>query len=54
MTGGWPSLREGAEPLPDETQVAELHWAARPADIGAQVSGDTLAAWHALESWRER
>ena len=48
------ALRPGAEPTPDETKVAELHWAARPADIGAQVSGDTLAAWHALESWRER
>jgi len=47
-------LRPGAEPTPNEIKVAELHWAAQPADIGAQVSGDTLAAWHALESWRGR
>jgi hypothetical protein len=41
-------LREGAEPVPDETKVAELHWATAPSEIGAQVSGDTLAAWAAL------
>jgi hypothetical protein len=46
-------LREGAEPLPDETKVAELHWAPGPGTIGAQVSGDTIAAWAALEAWRE-
>ena len=46
-------LRPGAEPVPDETKVAELHWASTPAEIGAQVSGDTLAAWAALETWRE-
>jgi ADP-ribose pyrophosphatase YjhB (NUDIX family) len=46
-------LRSGAEPLPDETKVAELHWAPGPATIGAQVSGDTVAAWAALEAWRE-
>jgi NUDIX domain len=46
-------LREGAEPLPDETKVAELHWSPGPAAIGAQVSGDTIAAWAALEAWRE-
>ena len=45
-------LREGAEPVPDETKVAELHWARAPADIGAQVSGDTIASWDALERWR--
>jgi len=45
-------LREGAEPLPDETKVAELHWAAEPSAIGAQVSGDTLASWQALDAWR--
>jgi ADP-ribose pyrophosphatase YjhB (NUDIX family) len=45
-------LRPGAEPLPDETKVAELHWASDPGAIGAQVSGDTLACWHALETWR--
>ncbi len=47
------TLRAGAEPLPDEAKVAELHWAAGPTAIGAQVSGDTLAAWAALEAWRE-
>jgi hypothetical protein len=46
-------LREGAEPAPDETKVAELRWAATPVEIGAQVSGDTLAAWAALETWRQ-
>ncbi len=47
------TLRDGAEPSPDETKVAELHWARQPAEIGAQVSGDTLAAGHALQTWRE-
>jgi hypothetical protein len=46
-------LRAGAEPVPDETKVAELHWAASPSAIGAQVSGDTVACWEALERWRE-
>lgn len=46
-------LRPGAEPVPDETKVAELHWAHVPAEIGAQVSGDTVACWEALERWRE-
>ena len=46
------TLRAGAEPLPDETKVAELHWATNPEAIGAQVSGDTIAAWEALEAWR--
>jgi hypothetical protein len=46
------SLRPGAEPVPDEAKVAELHWAPDPTAIGAQVSGDTLAAWAALENWR--
>ena len=45
-------LRPGAEPQPDETKVVELHWAATPTAIGAQVSGDTLASWAALEAWR--
>lgn len=44
-------LRPGAEPLPDETKVAELHWAAGPEGLGAQVSGDTIACWKALEEW---
>jgi isopentenyldiphosphate isomerase len=42
-------LREGTEPTPDDAKVAELHWAAGPGDLGAQVSSDTLAAWAALE-----
>lgn len=46
-------LPAGAEPVPHETKVAELHWAAEPSDIGAQVSGDTIASWEALERWRE-
>lgn len=45
-------LRPGAEPAPDETKVAELHWATSPAGLGAQVSGDTIACWDALEEWR--
>jgi hypothetical protein len=45
-------LRPGAEPLPDETKVGELHWAGDPSEIGAQVSGDTIACWDALEIWR--
>ena len=45
-------LREGAEPNPSEPKVAELHWAREPADLHAQVSGDTIAAWHAVERWR--
>ena len=45
-------LRDGAEPVPDQTKVAELHWSREPDAIGAQVSGDTLAAWDALVRWR--
>jgi hypothetical protein len=45
-------LRPGAEPSPDETKVAELHWANDPGAIGAQVSRDTIACWHALEAWK--
>ncbi len=47
------ALRAGAEPLPDETKVSELHWATHPAALGAQVSGDTIACWDALAVWRE-
>jgi hypothetical protein len=47
------ALRPGAEPEPDEAKVAELHWATGPAELGAQVSGDTVACWEALERWRE-
>jgi hypothetical protein len=46
-------LRSGIEPVPDATKVAELHWASEPADIGAQISGDTIASWEAIERWRE-
>lgn len=46
-------LRAGPEPVPDETKVAELQWASAPAEIGAQVSGDTIACWEALARWRE-
>jgi hypothetical protein len=42
-------LRAGAEPDPDEVKVAELHWASGPAELGAQVSGDTIACWEAIE-----
>lgn len=47
------NLQSGAEPEPDETKVAELHWASDPVELGAQVSGDTVACWEALERWRE-
>jgi isopentenyldiphosphate isomerase len=46
-------LSPHAEPEPDETKVAELHWARSPAELGAQVSGDTVACWEALERWRD-
>jgi NUDIX domain-containing protein len=46
-------LSPGTEPEPDESKVAELHWAADPRKLGAQVSGDTLACWEALERWRK-
>jgi hypothetical protein len=46
-------LSPDAEPEPDETKVAELHWAGSPAELGAQVSGDTVACWESLERWRE-
>ena len=45
-------LRPGAEPVPDETKVAELAWARDPSSIGAQVSGDTLASWEAFQAAR--
>jgi hypothetical protein len=46
------TLRAGAEPVPDATKVAELHWAREPVALGAQVSGDTVACWEALKRWR--
>ena len=48
------SLRDGAEPKPDPVKVANLSWAASPAELGAQVSADTVASWEALELWRDR
>ena len=47
------TLRAGNEPQPDEAKVAELHWARGPTELAAQVSGDTVACWEALERWRE-
>ena len=46
----------GRAPSPSRTptKVAELFWAASPADLGAQVSADTVASWEALELWRAR
>jgi hypothetical protein len=46
------TLRGGAEPTPDAVKVAELYWAASPAELAAQVSPDTLASWDALERWK--
>jgi hypothetical protein len=46
------TLRSGVEPVPDSTKVAELHWAREPAELGAQVSGDTVACWEALQRWK--
>jgi isopentenyldiphosphate isomerase len=45
-------LREGAEPEPNSDKVAEIFWAPSPADLGAQVSADTVGCWEALERWR--
>jgi hypothetical protein len=47
------TLGTGNEPQPDEAKVAELHWARALSDLGAQVSGDTVACWEALERWKE-
>lgn len=46
------TLRGGAEPVPDANKVAELHWARDPTELGAQVSGDTVASWEALTRWK--
>jgi hypothetical protein len=46
-------LLPGPEPSPDEAKVAELQWASGPAELGAQVSRDTVACWDALERWKE-
>jgi hypothetical protein len=46
-------LGAGLEPEPDEAKVAELHWAHDLRELGAQVSGDTVACWEALERWKE-
>jgi isopentenyldiphosphate isomerase len=47
------TLREGAEPEPSPAKVTQIHWAASPADLGAQVSADTVACWDALERSRD-
>ncbi|HYY34479.1 MAG TPA: NUDIX domain-containing protein [Gaiellaceae bacterium] len=46
-------LAAGAEPEPDETKVAELHWAHDLRELGAQASSDTVACWEALERWKQ-
>jgi hypothetical protein len=46
-------LRPGAEPVPDKSKVAELHWAGSPGELAAQVSRDTVACWEGLTRWRE-
>ena len=46
------ALAPSAEPQPDPVKVAELRWAPSPADLGAQVSSDTLACWQAVERFR--
>jgi isopentenyldiphosphate isomerase len=48
------TLREEAEPEPNSDRVAEIFWSRSPADLGAQVSADTVASWEALERWRAR
>lgn len=42
-------LAREAEPRADQLKVADLRWAAEPAQLGGQVSSDTLACWQALE-----
>ena len=46
------ALASGAGPQPDPDKVAELRWAASPAELGAQVSSDTLACWQAVDRFR--
>ena len=45
-------LAEGAEPSPNVERVADLCWGGSPAEVGGQVSSDTIACWDALERWR--
>jgi isopentenyldiphosphate isomerase len=47
-------LREDVEPEPSSDRVAQIYWTHSPADLGAQVSADTVASWAALERWRAR
>jgi hypothetical protein len=42
-------LARGAEPRADQLKVADLRWAGEPAQLGGQVSSDTLACWQALQ-----
>ena len=46
------TLAPGTEPRPDTVKVAQLRWGAGPADLGAQVSSDSLACWLAIERFR--
>jgi hypothetical protein len=48
------TLADSAEPTPDAARVDELYWSRSPADVGGQVSSDTIACWEALQRWRER
>jgi isopentenyldiphosphate isomerase len=48
------TLGEEAEPEPNSDKVAQIFWSRSPADLGAQVSADTVASWAALERWRAR
>jgi isopentenyldiphosphate isomerase len=47
-------LADGAEPTPDRERVEQLYWGLTPANVGGQVSSDTLACWEALQRRRER
>jgi hypothetical protein len=48
------TLRSGAEPAPDATKVAELHWAREPAELNAQVGAPPVAPWVALPRFKTR
>jgi hypothetical protein len=47
-------LADGAEPTPDLDRVDQLYWGRTPANVGGQVSSDTLTCWEALQRRRER
>lgn len=48
----YAKLRDGAEPAPNSEKVSQIYWSTSPADLGAQVSADTVASWEALERWK--